>query len=276
MNKALKVILQIVKYIVIVFWCFVVLFPIYIIAVTALKSNQEYNTSGILALPKQWDWMNFVHAFTGGGFGLAFFNSIFIILFSVVGNVILGTMVAYVLSRFNFPGKKLILLAYLVVVFIPSITTQVATFGVIKNLGLFDTRWALVLLYLSTDVVQIYIYMQFINRIPYSLDEAALLEGASYFRIYRSVIFPLMMPATATVIILKTIQIYNDLYLPYLYMPASNLPTVSTALMRFTGPYGAQWNMICSAVIIIAIPTIVLFIFLQRYIFSGIVEGSVK
>ncbi len=276
MNKLVKGILQTLKYVAILFWVFVVLFPPYIIAVTAFKSDKEYNTTNLLALPKHWEWLNFVHAFTGGGFGLAFFNSIFIILFSVVGNVILGTMVAYVLSRFDFPFKKLILLAYLVVVFIPSITTQVATFGVIKSLGLFDTRWALVLLYLGTDVVQIYIYMQFINRIPYSLDEAALIEGASYFRIYRSVIFPLMMPATATVVILKTIQIYNDLYLPYLYMPASNLPTVSTALMRFTGPYSAHWNMICSAVIIIAIPTIVLFIFLQRYIFSGIVQGSVK
>lgn len=276
MNRIGSVVWRIFKYTSLVFWTLVVLFPIYIVATTALKTSNEYNHTSVLALPKHFDWQNFATTFASGGFGLAFYNTAFIVAISLIGNVLFGTMVAYVLSRFDFRFKKLILLAYLVVVFIPSITTQVATFGVIKNVGLFNTHWAAILLYLGTDVVQIYIYMQFINRIPVSLDEAALLEGASYFRIYRSIIFPLMMPATATVIILKTIQIYNDLYTPYLYMPAANLGTVSTSLMRFTGPHAAHWNEICAAVLIIAIPTIILFLLLQKYIFSGIVSGAVK
>lgn len=255
---------------------FVVLFPIWIAVVTSLKSNQDLSNLGILQLPRHLDFGNYITAWNGGDLGSAFLNTAFIIVLSVVGNITLGTMVAYVLSRFEFPLKKLVLGAYLVVLFIPTITTQVAVFGVIKGLGLFDTPFALVLLYLGTDVVQIYIYMQFINRIPVSLDESAMLDGASYLRIYTSIIFPLLMPASATVAILKTISIYGDLYSPYLYMPSTSLGVVSTALMRFEGPYSAQWNLIMAASVIIAIPLVLLYLFLQRFIFAGIVSGAVR
>ncbi|MCL6442976.1 MAG: carbohydrate ABC transporter permease [Alicyclobacillus sp.] len=276
MNNAGRVLWQIIKYASLVFWGLVVLFPPYVVACAALKTDVEYNQTNLLQWPAHLAWSNFALAFQQGDFGLAFFNTAFIVVLSLIGNIILGTMVAYVLGRFDFKLKKLVLFAYLIVVFIPQITTQVATFGVIKNLGLFDTRFAAILLYLGTDVVQIYIYLQFVNKIPVALDEAAMLEGASYFRIYRTIIFPLMKPAIATAVILKTIAIYNDMFTPYLYMPSENLGTVSTSLMRFTGPFSAHWNLICAAVLMIAIPTIILFLILQRYIFSGIVAGSVK
>lgn len=264
------------KYLSLILGAFIVLFPIWIAIINALKSNQDYNNLGILQVPKHLDWGNFVTAWNGGAIGSAFVNTLFIIVLSVVGNITLGTMVAYVLGRFDFALKKWILGAYLFVQFVPTITTQVAIFGVIKGLGLYDTPFALVLLYLGTNVVQIYIYMQFMNRIPRSLDESAMLDGASYFRIYRSIIFPLLMPASATVAILQSISIYGDLYSPYLYMPSVNLGVVSTALMRFEGPYSAQWNLILAAAIIIAIPMVILYLFLQRFIFAGIVSGSVK
>jgi len=264
------------KYASLIVGLFVVLFPIWIAVVTSLKSNQDLSNLGILQWPRHLDFANYITAWNGGDLGSAFLNTAFIIVLSVVGNITLGTMVAYVLSRFEFPLKRLVLGAYLVVLFIPTITTQVAVFGVIKGLGLFDTPFALVLLYLGTDVVQIYIYMQFINRIPVSLDESAMLDGASYLRIYTSIIFPLLMPASATVAILKTITIYGDLYSPYLYMPSTSLGVVSTALMRFEGPYSAQWNLIMAASVIIAIPLVLLYLFLQRFIFAGIVSGAVR
>lgn len=254
----------------------IVLFPIWIALINSLKSNQDFNNLGLLQLPRHLDFANYITAWNAGGLGAAFVNTLFIIVLSVIGNITFGTMVAYVLGRFEFRFKKIIMAAYLIVMFIPTITTQVATFGVIQGLGLFDTPFALVLIYLGTDVVQIYIYLQFINRIPISLDESAMLDGASYFRIYRSIIFPLLLPASATVAILKVIAIYGDLYNPYLYMPSANLGVVSTALMRFEGPYSAEWNLILAASIIIAIPMVILYLFLQRFIFAGIINGAVK
>lgn len=267
---------RIAKYMVLFIAVFVVLFPLYISAINSLKSNSAINNLSPLQAPNHLDWHNYVTAWTGGDLGSAFFNTFFIIVLAVLGNVILGTMVAFALTRFEFALKKYILGAYLLVIFIPTMTVQVAIFGVIKDLGLFDTRFAMILLYLGTNVVQIYIYMQFIRRIPMSLDESAMLDGASYFRIYRSIIFPLLAPATATVAILQTIAIYNDLYSPYLYMPSSNLGVASTALLRFQGPYSDQWNLIMAASLIIAIPVVLIYLVLQRYIFAGIVAGSVR
>ncbi len=275
-GKLQNVIWDILKYLSLVLGAFMVLFPIYIAVVNSIKSNQDFNTLGLLQIPTHPDWSNYATAWNGGALGSAFANTAFIIVLSVAGNIFLGTMVAYILGRFEFRLKKIIMGAYLIVMFIPTITTQVATFGIIQGLGLFDTPFALVLIYLGTDVVQIYIYLQFIHRIPVSLDESAMLDGASYFRIYRSIIFPLLLPASATVAILKIIAIYGDLYNPYLYMPSVNLGVVSTALMRFEGPYSAQWNLILAAAIIIATPMVVLYLFLQKFIFAGIVNGAVK
>ena len=185
-------------------------------------------------------------------------------------------MVAYELGRFDFKLKKPIMGLYLIVQIVPLVTTQVATFGVIKALGVYNTMYAPMLLYMGADVLQIVIYLQFVNSIPRDLDESAMIEGASLFNIYRSVIFPLLAPATATLVILKTIGIYNDFYVPYLYMPDRKLQVVSTAIYNFVGPNAAQFNVISAGILIIFIPTVILYLFLQRYIFAGVTSGAVK
>ncbi|UOY92239.1 carbohydrate ABC transporter permease [Ectobacillus sp. JY-23] len=268
---------KIMKYLSLVAGAFTVLLPLIVIVFSAFKTKEEYNLTSRLALPESFLHLdNFVRVFEAGGLGIAFKNTITIIGLAVIGNVIIGTMVAYALSRFDFKLKKLILGAYLVATLIPLVTTQVSTFGIVSNLGLVNTIWAPILLYLGADVVMIYIYIQFIDTIPMELDEAAMLEGASYFKIYRSIIFPMLAPATATVVIIKTINIYNDFYIPFLYMPGEDMGVVSTVAYKFMGPLGAEWNVICAGVLIVLIPTIVLFLFLQKHIYEGISNGAVK
>ncbi|MEW9702073.1 carbohydrate ABC transporter permease [Paenibacillus sp. SI8] len=270
-------ILSILKYLSLVIALLTVLVPPYVVVVNAFKSAKEYAASSPFSLPESFVYFaNFAKVLEVGRLGQAFTNTGIIVVSSLAINIILGTMVAYALGRFNFRGKGLILGAYLIATFIPLITTQVATFSIIQGLDLFNTKRAAILLYASTDAVQIYLYLQFINKIPYSLDESAMMEGASLFKIYRSIIFPLLGPATATAVILKTINIYNDMYIPYLYMPSQKLGVVSTSLMRFAGPNSAHWELICAAILIVMLPTIIVYLILQRFIFSGIVSGSVK
>src|SRR5690349_22446398 len=97
---------------------------------------------------------------------------------------------------------------------------------------MFDTRWAPIALYMGTDIVSIYIFLQFVRSIPTSLDEAARIDGANAFTIYRKIIFPLLKPAIATVVIVKGITVYNDFYIPFLYMPSQDLGVISTSLDR--------------------------------------------
>lgn len=209
------------KYAVLLAAVFVILFPPYVVILNAFKGNDEYAKSSVFEFPHSFAYLdNFSTVFQRGDMLNAFMNTGTILVLSVLGNVLMGTMVAFALGRFNFKLKSWILGAYVAATLIPSVTTQVATFGIIKELGLFNSLYGPVLLYIGTDVVQIYLYLQFIRHIPYDLDENAMIEGASLFRIYRSIIFPLLAPATATAIILKSISIYNDMYIPYLYMPS--------------------------------------------------------
>jgi multiple sugar transport system permease protein len=131
-----------------------------------------------------------------------------------------------------------------------------------------------IILYVGTDIISIYIFIQYLNNISVSLDESAIIDGASYIRVYRSIILPMLRPAIATVLVIKFIGIYNDFYIPNLYI--KDIPVVSTALYRFIGPFGAKWEVIFAGVVICIIPSLIIFISLQKFIYANIVSGSVK
>ncbi|WP_326739442.1 carbohydrate ABC transporter permease [Streptomyces sp. NBC_01022] len=255
----------------------VVLLPLSVVFLTSLKTSKEASDGGALSLPGNWfNFSNYATAFSDGHMLTAFGNTAFILLFSITGTVIIGSMTAYAIDRFHFRAKKLVMGLFLIATLVPGVTTQVATFQVVNSFGLFDTRWAPILLYMGTDIVSIYIFLQFIRGIPVSLDEAARLDGANSFKIYRKIIFPLLKPAIATVVIIKGITVYNDFYIPFLYMPSQELGTVSTALFRFKGPFGAHWENISAGAVLVIIPTLVIFLFLQRYIYNGFAQGATK
>ncbi|MER6623253.1 carbohydrate ABC transporter permease [Streptomyces sp. NPDC000931] len=256
----------------------VVLLPLAVVFLTSLKSYGEIQDGqGALALPDDWfNFANYATAFNDGHLLTAFGNTAFILLFSITGTVVIGSMTAYAIDRFDFRFKKLIMALFLIATLVPGVTTQVATFQVVNSFGLFDTRWAPILLYMGTDIVSIYIFLQFIRSIPTSLDEAARLDGANAFTIYRKIIFPLLKPAIATVVIIKGITTYNDFYIPFLYMPSEELGTMSTALFRFKGPFGAHWENISAGAVMVIVPTLVVFLFLQRYIYNGFAQGATK
>ena len=159
--------------------------------------------------------------------------------------------------------------------FVPAIVNNIIVYQIISSIGLFNTLGAVMLLGIGTDVISMYIFLQFLDSIPVSLDESAMLDGASYFTIFRKIIFPLLKPAIATVGILQGVALYNDFYTPYLYMPDPNLSTIATALYRFKGPNGSDWQIIAAGVMIIIIPTLIVFLALQKQIYNGI-QGSVK
>ncbi|MEU5093261.1 carbohydrate ABC transporter permease [Streptomyces sp. NPDC020996] len=256
----------------------VVLIPLAVVFLTSLKTAKEATDGGgAFQLPGNWlNFSNYVTAFRDGQMLTAFGNTAFILLFSITGTVIIGSMTAYAIDRFHFRGKKLVMGLFLVATLVPGVTTQVATFQVVNSFGLFDTRWAPILLYMGTDIVSIYIFLQFIRSIPVSLDEAARLDGANALTIYWRIIFPLLKPAIATVVIIKGITVYNDFYIPFLYMPSEDLGTMSTALFRFKGPFGAHWEDISAGAILVIVPTLVVFLFLQRYIYNGFARGATK
>ena len=103
-----------------------------------------------------------------------------------------------------------------------------------------------------------------------------MIDGASYFTVYRRIILPLLRPAIATMVIIKGVGIYNDFYIPYQYMPKNSLRVVATTLFQFKGQYGTQWEVICAGVVITVVPILIIFILLQKQIYNGLIQGSVK
>ena len=142
-------------------------------------------------------------------------------------------------------------------------------------MGLFNTIWSVIVLNLGTDVISIYIFMQYLDEIPVSLDESAYLDGASHFQIFWKIILPNLKAPIVTMLIISGVGVYNDFYNPFLYMPARELKVISTALFAFKGPYGTNWPVILAGVMIVIVPILILFVSLQKYIYNG-VAGSVK
>ncbi|MFJ4518285.1 carbohydrate ABC transporter permease [Streptomyces sp. NPDC088816] len=256
----------------------VVLLPLGAVLLTSLKTPEEMaDDGGALTLPNDLlNLSNYATAFQDGRMLSAFGNTAFILVFAVGGTVLIGSMTAYAIDRFTFRFKKLVVTLFLVAALVPGVTTQVATFQIVNSFGLFDTRWAPIALYMGTDIVSIYIFLQFVRSIPVSLDEAARLDGANSFTIYRKIIFPLLRPAIATVVIVKGITVYNDFYIPFLYMPSDDLGVISTSLFRFRGPFGAHWETISAGAVLVILPTLVVFLFLQRFIYNGFTKGATR
>lgn len=274
--KARQALVSAAKYAVLILGCIMVLLPLVVVLIGSFKSSKEFRTTELFALPEAFKWSNYETAFIKGDVLTGLKNTAFIIVVSCFGTIVTGTMTAFVLQRFGSLLTKVVKGAFLFATLLPNISMQVTVFQIISGLGLYKTIWAPIILYVGTDIISIVIFIQFLNNISKSLDESAIVDGASYMRIYWSIIMPLLRPAIATVLIIKFVGIYNDFYTANLYMPDDKLAVVSTALYRFIGPYGSKWEIIFAGIIICIIPTLIIFLTLQKQIYSGIVSGSVK
>ncbi|MCQ2012149.1 carbohydrate ABC transporter permease [Clostridium butyricum] len=265
------------KYAFLILLVIVFILPILTVLFASFKTGTEYASTSVLTLPESFfNIDNFVEAFTKGNMLNGFKNTVIILIFSLAGAVLTGSMAAYVFSRFKSKFTKFVNGMFLVAVMIPAIATQVATFQIISALGLFNTRLAPIILYIGTDIMTIYIFLQFLENISVSLDESAIIDGANYFQIFFKIILPLLSPAVITVLITKGVGLYNDFYTPFLYTPSADLLTLSTTLFKFKGPFGAHWEVISAGIIVVMIPTLIVFLTLQKQIYSGLVSGSVK
>lgn len=265
-----------VKYISLVFFSIVAVLPLVSCVITAFKSDEEYASTNVMQLPSTWQFSNFVDAFKTANMGRAFINSGIVLVFVLIGAVIIGTQLAYVLDRFKFPGNGLIRNLFLFASLLPGVAMQVSVYNIMQSLGFINHLYGYIIMMMGTDIISIYIFIQFMENIPVSLDESAIIDGASYFTIYWKVILPLLKPAIVTSLILKGVATYNEYYASSLYLQKKELKTVALSLYTFTGPLGNKYNMICAGVIISLLPALIIFIACQKQIYSGITAGAVK
>lgn len=267
-----------IKYASLIFFSVCAVLPILSCVITAFKTNEEYMSTSVMTLPENWlNFSNFIKAFQTANMLTAFRNSAIILIFVLAGSILIGTQLAYVLNRFRFPGNGLVRNLFTFAALLPSIAMQVSVYEIMVELNFINKLYGYIIMTMGTDVISIYIFIQYFENLPLSLDESALIDGASYFTIYRKILLPLLKPAIVTCMILKGATTYNEYYNAQLYLQdKARLCTVSTSLYTFTGPLGSQYNLICAGVIISMVPALLLFIICQRQIYSGIAAGAVK
>lgn len=275
---ARKIIWNIFKYFMLISASFVAVLPIVSCVITAFKTPEEYANTNVMTLPDSWFYFdNFIEAWNKANMGTSFINSLIVLVCVLLGSVMIGSMLAYVLNRFKFHGNALIRNLFLFASLLPGIAMQVSVYAIMNSLGFINHLYGYIIVMMGTDIISVTIFIQFFENISPSLDESAIMDGCTYFGVFFKILFPLLKPAIITVMILKGVGTYNEYYMANLYLQdKANLGVVSTALYTFQGPLGSQYNYICAGVIITLLPALIIFICCQKQIYGGLAAGAVK
>jgi multiple sugar transport system permease protein len=253
------------------------LFPVLWIISLSLKIPAEVNDGRLI--PKTWSFDNYQGIFDQGVFTSALRNSIGIALIATFIAVVLASMAAYAISRLEFPGKGLILAAALAIAMFPPISIVGPLFELWRNIGLFDTWPGLIIPYMTfTLPLAIYTLSAFFREIPWELEQAAQVDGATPFQAFRKVIVPLAAPGVFTTAILVFIFAWNDFVFAISLTSTSAAQTVPAAISQFPGAsqFQAPTGSIAAAAVVVTVPIIIMVLLFQRRIVAGLTAGAVK
>ena len=246
--------------------------PILILVLASLKTLPEFfrNPTG---LPDSLQWSNFSEAWSLANFPGYMLNSLIYTVVATTLFVLMSIFVAFPIARGYVKGAGALLTLYVVALFLPP--ALIPQFQLILNMGLYNTRTGYIMLFLINPIGLI-ILVNYIKSIPRELDESAAVDGCGYVRFVWSILIPLIRPAIATVTVIHAIGIWNELILATVYLTNDDLYPVTRGLIVFEGVYGSDWPKLAAAVLMLMAPMLILFMFLQRFIISGLTSGAVK
>jgi len=251
------------------------LFPFAVVLMNSLKGRVDVLRDP-LALPKSLDFTNYVDAFTRMNYSTTFINTLIVTALSILILTIFPSMLAYYLSRFDNRATKIIFILLVVSMIVPFQALMIPFASIYGRLNLLNNRWSLIFFYLGFGVsLSTFLYHGFIRTIPIALDESAAIEGANKFQIFWTIIFPILRPTTATIIILNALWIWNDYLLPSLVL-FINDRTLPLSTYSFYGQYTSDYGVAMAGLVLSITPVILFYLFMQRNILKGIADGAVK
>lgn len=243
----------------------------------ALKDPIEVFQSGLQLLPKHFRWENFKRAWVDADFSTYLINTVLVTVFTVIIVVVRTAMAGYVLARYSFYGKKIILGILVATIFVPTGYTVIPVITLAARLGMLNSIWGMVIaLSGGAHVASILLYLGYFHQLPRELEEAAIIDGAGFLRTFFSVMMPLAGPVTATVTLMTFMATWNAFFLPLVFtFSRPELRTLSVGMLAFVGENSTDWSGMAAAATISLLPVVMLFILLQRYFVEGI-AGAVK
>jgi raffinose/stachyose/melibiose transport system permease protein len=261
---------------ILILWALANLFPIAIMLVSGFKSTAEIFTNPF-GLPKQWSFANYVTAWRKASFAVYFRNSVVVSLVSITLLVFVSSMGAYVLARYEFPGKRLVYLYILAGLVLPARLAVIPIFLLMRRIGLLDSLLGLCLVNTASGLsFSVFLLSNFFKSIPIDLEDSARIDGAGSFRIYWQVNLPLLRPALATVAIFNFINVWNDFFFPLIFINEKAKKTIPLGIQSFFGEFAIQWDLLFAGLNIAIVPVIALFLVLSRQFISGLTEGAIK
>ncbi|HLH74675.1 MAG TPA: carbohydrate ABC transporter permease [Chloroflexota bacterium] len=238
---------------------------------SSLKASTEIFESPIHWIPSQPEWGNYVDAFTKEPMFLFARNSAIVVVAAVLGTLLTSTMVAYSFARLRWPGREFFFGLVVATMMLPDVVTLIPKFILFKQIGWVDTFLPLTVPYwFGGTAFYIFLMRQFFKTLPYELEEAARMDGATSLRILAQIMVPLSKPSLATVAVFAVFANYNDFLHPLIYLNHTNDWTLALGIRAFNDVYSAQWQLIFAAATAMLLPMVVLFFAAQRYFIEGI------
>ena len=255
----------------------VYIYPVFLMFTNSFKSFKEVLVN-VVALPTHLEFANYTHVIEKINYGRLFFNNVVITFTGILGIVFFSSLAAYILARRNTRFTRAAYMFCIIPMLVPFQTIMITLVKVMKTLHLSGSLLGLGIQYWGFGIpMAVFIYMGFIKTIPRAIDESATIDDASAFSTYVRIIFPLLKPVTATVMVLDVMWIWNDFLLPMLMVNSSpKTKTLTLAAYTFVGQYNTQWQYAMTAMVLALLPSILFFIFMQKHIIKGVVAGAVK
>ncbi|MDU0202026.1 carbohydrate ABC transporter permease [Paenibacillus sp. MAH-36] len=271
-----KSILEILLFVLTLVLAIIFFFPIYFSLISAFKSNGAILRDAI-SFPTSWYVDSFVYLWTKTDFPRAMVNSIILTVSSIVAMIAVIPMAAYAIERTNKRWTNMVYVYFLAGMMIPFQVYMIPLFKEMKMIGFYGTLSAPILIYISGSVgFGVLLYTSFLKGVPREIEEAAEIDGCSKYGIFWRIVFPLLGPCTASLVVLNGLGIWNDFLMPSLVLPSDKPKTMIVEIFGFVGEFASQWDMVFAGTAISIIPVLIAFIALQKYFVKGIAAGATK
>lgn len=268
---------RVIVYIVLILSAFLWFVPILTALITSVRTFDDILVNGFISLPEKITFENFITAWERGGLKRYLPNSFIITLPSLFLTLLLSSLGAYALARFKFKGNRLLFYTFVAGMLLPFQVLMLPVFRLTDRLGLYDTYWGLIGIHTAFQLgFCTFMLRNYMRTVPGEIIEAARMDGCSELRIWAQIMLPLTLPAIAAIAILEFTWIFNDYLWAIVLLRSDSLKPIAAGLATLQGQFVTDWPVIVAGALIGTVPTLLVFLFLQRYFIEGLTMGSTK
>lgn len=266
--------MRVLGYAVLIVFAVVQLAPVVLMLVNSLKNDLDVLNNPV-GLPSTWEFANYAEIWQRANFSRFMLNSVVVTLVSVAALVLIGSMMAFYLARFQFWWNKVLLAVFLLGLMVPLRLAVIPIFSMMRDLNLLDSLQGLILIHIAERLsFAVFVMYGFALSVPHEIEEAALVDGAGWRSIYLRIFLPLMRPALGTVAIVSAVSIWNEFFFPLVLIRSENMRTLPLGLTTVMAEFRTEWALLFAGISISAIPVIILFIAMSRQFMDGMTEGT--